>query len=96
MPRGAALSVAGLFVSTPEISMWASSQKNDLFLTLAFLLTFFFVLRWMRIATLPYALLAGLAGGFLCAAKIMGPVYAGALGVTCVAASFAGKRENSG
>lgn len=95
VPRSAALGVAGLFVSTPEISMWASSQKNDLFLTLAFLLTFFFVLRWMRVATLPYALLAGLAGGLLCAAKIIGPVYAGALGVTCVVASFAGKSESS-
>jgi hypothetical protein len=96
VPRRAALGVAGLFVSTPEISMWATSQKNDLFLTLAFLLTFFFILRWMRMATLPYALLTGLAGGLLCAAKIIGPVYAGALGVTCVAASFAGKRESSG
>ncbi len=82
VPPTASLSVAALFVSTPEISMWATSQKNDLFLTLTFLLVFFFLLRWARIGSLRYAALAGLAAGILCAAKIVGPVYGVALGGT--------------
>ena len=33
--------------------------------------------------------------GDYCAPQIIGPVYAGVLGVTCVVASFAGKSESS-
>jgi hypothetical protein len=95
VPPTASLSVATLFVSTPEISMWATSQKNDLFLTLTFLLVFYFLLRWVRMGSVRYAALAGLAAGTLCSAKIAGPVYGVALGATLGVALLLGKGGDS-
>lgn len=74
--RTASLATAALFLTTPEISMWAGSQKNDLFLALAFSLTLFFMLLWLNTGLERYAVVAGLAGGLLCATKLSGPSYA--------------------
>jgi hypothetical protein len=89
------LSVAGLFSSTPEISMWATSQKNDLFLTLTFLPVLFFVLRWVRTKSRRYAVLAGLAGGSLCAAKIVGACLHGRFGRSSRSGAISGKERAS-
>jgi hypothetical protein len=78
------LGLAALFSTTPEVSMWVSSQKNDLFLALVFLLTFFFMLRWLRTGSSRYAVLGGFSGGLLCAAKLSGPPYLGALAIMFV------------
>jgi hypothetical protein len=77
--RALSLALAGLFATTPEVSMWTSSQKNDLFLALAFLLAIFFTMRWLRTGLVRYVLLAGLSTGLLCATKLSGPAYAGLL-----------------
>jgi hypothetical protein len=79
VPGNLSLGFAALFATTPEISMWAVSQKNDLFLTLVFLLLFFFMLRWLRTGGSRFALLAGLSAGLLCATKMSGPGYAATL-----------------
>jgi hypothetical protein len=80
------VAMAVLFLTTPEVPMWASSQKNDLFLTLVFLLVFFFMLRWLRTTSARYAVFAGLSAGLLCATKLSGPTYAGILAMLLVGA----------
>jgi hypothetical protein len=91
--RSASLGVAALFSTSPEISFWANSQKNDLFLALTFLLVFFFMVRWLETSSIRYAVLAGLAGGLLCSAKLSGPIYAGALGATFLGAFILRRKE---
>jgi len=91
----AALSAASLFLSSPEISMWAATQKNDLFLAVTFLLVLFFMVRSLRTGSIRYSVFAGLAGGLLCAAKFSGPIYAGVLGVMFVGALVLRNKETS-
>ena len=78
--------MAVLFLTTPEVPMWASSQKNDLFLTLVFLLVFFFMMRWLRTTLARYVVFAGLSAGLLCATKLSGPTYAGILAILLLGA----------
>src|ERR1700730_11491028 len=93
VPQSASLGVAALFSTSPEIFFWANSQKNDLFLALTFLLVFFFMRRWLETSSIRYAVLAGLAGGLLCSAKLSGPIYAGALGATFLGALILRRKE---
>lgn len=74
-PRLLALAIAGVFVTTPAVSVRAIGQGNDLFVTLMFGLSSFFLIRVTKTRRTGDAVLAGLACGMLAGAKFTGPAY---------------------
>lgn len=87
---------AFLVVMTPTVIRFAATQYVDILMAAAICSAAFFALRWLRDARLEEAIASGIALGVATGAKVLGALYASALGLAMLLLARGSWRRRAG